>query len=313
MLWANPSERDAAIDRLKYGDNVVNIETKFLTKSDEIRDVLLTLSLMRNPKGEMIGTFGISKDITDVKRLQNQLIQSQRYIAIGEVFTGIQHSLKNMLNALKGGSYMVRTGLAKDNRKMLEEGWGIVQEGIDRMTNMSSDMLKFVKSWVPKLAEVNLADSLHGIENVIKKSAADKEINFQMNILEDFPTIKCDIEMIHSTIMDIVSNALDACQWKDYDNYLNNGEREAIIEIKDNGCGMTNEVKSNIFTPFYSTKSTSGTGLGLSIASRMINAHHGRINVESEPDKGTLFQIILPIDANNKIKEINDGKKSSGS
>ena len=109
----------------------------------------------------MIGTFGISKDITEVKRLQNQLIQSERYIAIGEVFTGIQHSLKNMLNACKGGAYMVRTGLKKDERKMFVEGWEIVQEGIDRMTDMSSDMLKFVKGWTPKLEDTDLAKVLY--------------------------------------------------------------------------------------------------------------------------------------------------------
>ena len=68
------------------------------------------------------------------KRLQKQLMQSERLIAIGQVFTGIQHSMKNMLNACKGGAYMVKTGLAKDNHAMLVEGWDIVQEGISRMT-----------------------------------------------------------------------------------------------------------------------------------------------------------------------------------
>jgi two-component system sensor histidine kinase AtoS len=184
-------------------------------------------------------------------------------------------------------------------------------------------MLKFVKGWVPKLEKVDLANSLSEIDHVIKKSAADKGIEFQMNISEDLPAVKCDAQMIHSTIMDIVSNALDACVWKDYGEeevpkvtvkaYLNNGEQNTIIEIKDNGCGMTENVKAKIFTPFFSTKSKTGTGLGLSIASRMINTHHGRIDVESEPNKGTSFQIVLPINANNKSKENNDGKKSSGS
>ena len=323
ILWAEPSERDAAIERLKYGDNVVNIETRFLSKGGNVRDVLLTFSLLRNLEGDMIGTFGISKDITDVKLLQNQLIQSQRYIAIGEVFTGIQHSLKNMLNACKGGAYMVRTGLAKDKRKMFEEGWEIVQEGIDRMTKMSSDMLKFVKGWVPKLGNVNLENSLSEIDHAIKKSAANKGIEFQMNISSELSHVKCDAQMIHTAVMDIVSNAVDACQWKEYDEgevpkvtveaYRNNSDNNTVIEIKDNGCGMTEDVKTKIFTPFFSTKSKTGTGLGLSIASRMINAHQGKIDIESEPDMGTVFKILLPINANNKSKEINNGKKSSGS
>ncbi|MFC1476302.1 ATP-binding protein, partial [Candidatus Zixiibacteriota bacterium] len=75
----------------------------------------------------------------------------------------------------------------------------------------------------------------------------------------------------------------------------------------------TEKVKSNIFTPFFSTKSKAGTGLGLSIASRMINVHGGKIDVESEPDQGAVFRIVLPIEGTGRSKENIDGKKGSGS
>ncbi len=316
-IFANPSDREAALERLKYGDNVVNIETQFLTKSGDTKTVLLTLSLMRHPKGAFIGTFGISKDITDEKRLQDQLIQSQRLAAIGEVFIGIQHSMKNMLNTCKGGGYMVRTGLAKDNKKMLEEGWVIVQEGIDRMAVMAKDMLNYVKEWKPKFVEVDLTQLLSDIDKVVKQNAKDKGIDFEVDISRKLPPVECDTRMIHSIVMDIVSNALDACTWKEYiegeipkialSAYINNGDGNAIIEVKDNGCGMTEELKTNIFTPFFSTKSKAGTGLGLSITSRMIDVHNGKINVDSEPEKGSTFRIVLPINANNKRKEKDDG------
>lgn len=322
ILFANPQDRKVALDKLKYSDNLVNYETKFLTKNGKPRDVLLTLSRLRNPAGEIIGTIGISKDITEEKRLQNQLIQSQRLAAIGEVFTGIQHSMKNMLNACKGGSYMVKTGLAKDNRKMLEEGWEIVQEGITKMTEMSIGMLKYVKEWKPKLEVSDLTITLAEIYRVIKQTAADKGVEFRLNISPELPSVLCDTGMIYSAVMDIASNALDACVWKDCaDNetptitisaYAIHDDQELVIEVKDNGCGMSEEVKENIFTPFFSTKSRAGTGLGLSITSRMINAHKGKIIVESEIDHGTSFHIVLPIDKKIKNKEIDDGKKGSG-
>ena len=122
--------------------------------------------------------------------------------------------------------------------------------------------------------------------------------------------------------MDIVSNALDACLWKDYgddekpeislDAYISEDGREAVIEVRDNGCGMTEDVKANIFTPFFSTKSKAGTGLGLSITSRMIGVHGGEIDVESVPDQGTVFRVVLPIDTNSKSKEKTDAKEGSG-
>ncbi|MBU8932651.1 MAG: PAS domain S-box protein [candidate division Zixibacteria bacterium] len=323
MLFADPQERYVAIEKLKFSDNVSNYETQFRTKDGEVRDILLSLSRLRNAAGEVIGTIGIGKDLTEEKRLQKKLVQSQRLAAIGEVFTGIQHSMKNMLNACTGGAYMVRIGLAKDNRKMLEEGWGMVQEGINRMKDMSSDMLKYVKEWKPRPDRIDLSQTLSDIYRVVRETAAGRGIAFELSIAADLPTIVCDGPMIHSAVMDIVSNALDACSWKDYGDdekpnvemsaRLSEDGQESIIEIKDNGIGMTEEVKADIFTPFFSTKSKAGTGLGLSITSRMINIHKGKIEVESEPNQGALFRIILPVGGTGSTKESSDGKKSSGS
>jgi len=321
-LFADPHERKVAINKLQYRDNVVNFETQFVTKTGDIRDVLLTLSRLRNPAGAIIGTIGISKDITEEKRLQHKLIQSQRYAAIGQVFTGIQHTMKNMLNACKGGSYMVKIGLAKDNRKMLEEGWEIVQEGITRLTDMSLDMLKYVKEWKPKLETADLGETLCEIYRLIKQTARDKGVRVRLDLPQKLPTVQCDSRMIHSAVMDIVSNAVDACLWKEYSEneipeviigaFEDNASKELVITVGDNGCGMTEEIKANIFTPFFSTKSKAGTGLGLSITSRMISVHGGRIDVESEPERGTVFQIVLPIDGTKLNKEMTNGKKGSG-
>jgi PAS domain S-box-containing protein len=115
LLFANPRERDVAIARLEDQDSVVNYETCFLTKNKATRNVLLTLSRLRNREGTAIGTIGISKDITKEKELQYLVVQSQAAAAIGQAVTGIQHAIKNMLNTLTGGSYLVRLGIAKDN------------------------------------------------------------------------------------------------------------------------------------------------------------------------------------------------------
>ena len=320
MFFANPRDRQHALAQLEILDNVVNFKTKFVKKDGQIRDVLLTISRLRNRAGEIIATIGISKDITREKQLQTQLIQSQRFAAIGQVFTGLQHSMKNMLNACKGGAYMIRLGLRKDDRKMFEEGWEITSEGIDRLTDMSLDMLKYVKEWKPNLKRVDLSKTLSEIHRLIEKTAKDRGVNCKIRLLPDLPGVECDARMIHTAVMDITSNALDACDWKDYPEnespeviigaFADEYDQEFVIEIEDNGCGMTEEVKANIFTPFFSTKSKIGTGLGLSITSRMIEIHDGRINVESVPDIGTRFRIVLPINCLNGIKEKTNGEKS---
>jgi len=310
ILLANPEERIIASEKLKKYDNVVNYESQFLTKNGQLRDILLTLSLLKNSDGAVIGTIVFSKDITREKRLQTQLIQSQRFAAIGQVFTGIQHSMKNMLNACKGGAYMVKTGLNKGNQNMVETGWPIVEEGITRLTDMSKDMLRYVKEWKPTYDNTDLTKTLEDIGGVIKQTAKDKGVNVRLNIASNIPVISCDGKMIHSAVMDIVSNALDACVWREYPENevpeiilgasINGTGKDLVIEVKDNGCGMTEEVKRNIFEPFFSTKSKSGTGLGLSITSRMIGVHNGKIDVDSVPNKGTIFRIVLPVNKEDK-------------
>jgi PAS domain S-box-containing protein len=317
ILFADPKERYVAIDKLKHADDVVNYQIQLLTASRDVRDVLLTISRLRNSENAIIGTIGIGKDITEEKRLQHELIQSQRLATIGEVFTGIQHSMKNLLNACKGGAYMVKIGLTTDNRKMLEEGWAMVEEGITRLTGMSQDMLKYVKDWRPRPDRVDINNTLADIHKVIKQTAKDKGVEFRFEPNPGLPIVKCDGRMMHSAIMDIVSNALDACLWKDYDNcetpevtmaaHTEDDDRLLVIEVKDNGCGMSEDVKENIFTPFFSTKSKAGTGLGLSITTRMISVHDGTIEVESQPDKGSVFRIVLPVNGTDKNKERNDG------
>ena len=317
ILFADPQERYVAIDKLKHAENVVNYQIQFLTASREVRDVLLTISRLRNSLGAVIGTIGIGKDITEEKRLQHQLIQSQRLATIGEVFTGIQHSMKNLLNACKGGAYMVKIGLTTDNRKMLVDGWAMVEEGIERLTGMSQDMLRYVKDWKPRPDQVNINDTLSDIYTVIKQTAKDKGVEFRFKEVSSLPIVKCDGRMMYTAIMDIASNALDACLWKDYDEsekpevvmgaYTEDNDRLLVIEVKDNGCGMTKDVQENIFTPFFSTKSKAGTGLGLSITTRMISVHDGKIEVESQPDRGSVFRIVIPVNGTNKNKERNDG------
>ena len=306
MLFVDPREREIAIEKLQFAESISNYETRFKTKDGKVRNVLLTISRLMDRSGNVISTIGISKDITEEKRLQSQLIQSQNYVAIGQVFTGLQHSMKNMLNACKGGSYMVKLGLSKDDKALFTEGWEIVHKGISGLTEMSMDMLKYVKQWKPKFEQTDIYNILSEVDRVIKQTAKDSGVNFQLHNPTELPLILCDKSMIHSAVMDIVSNALDACQFKDYSEddipeisigaYVNHEGKRLIIEVKDNGCGMTEEVKSNIFSPFFSTKSKAGTGLGLAITTRMIEAHNGEFEVESKPDFGTTFRIKLPIE-----------------
>jgi len=322
VLFAEPAERVRVLDLLKEVDSVVNYETRLLTKGGDDREVILTLSRLLDPEGNSVGTFGIAKDVTEANRMHRKLLQSERLAAIGQALAGIQHSMKNMLNAMKGGAYMVRLGLKKGDMPLLEEGWGMVEEGIANVTNMSTSMLSYVKEWKPEFEQVDVVEMIRKIEGVFRQTAEDQGVSLRVDAPEDAPTVYCDGKLVHTAVMDILSNALDAVLEKDYPEdespelaiwaYASASGSDFAVAVQDNGCGMTPEVRANVFTPFFSTKRKSGTGLGLALTARTIRLHGGEIEVESEPNVGTEFRIILPTGGPNRPKEMPDGQEGAG-
>jgi signal transduction histidine kinase len=248
---------------------------------------------------------GISKDITDELRLQVQLMRSKRLASLGEALTGIQHSIKNMLNVMKGGSYMVKLGLKKDDRAMLTEGWEMVRKGMDDMTHMSMSMLDFARTRKLRLVPNNLAELATRIQSVSKSKFEEVGVELALDLAPGLPPVVCDEEGIRSVIMDLISNSLDACSWKSYGEEeqplvilrVVRGRLEGHIEVQvvDNGEGMPEEVRKRVFTPFFSTKEKMGTGMGLAVVSRIVQSHEGEVFVESEPGQGATFRVSLPI------------------
>jgi len=305
MLFADPSERRSAIERLKDTDHVINYETHFLTKDGQVRDVILTLSRLRDSDGKHMGTFGISKDVTRENRLKRESLMNARLAAIGQAVTGIHHSMKNMLSSLKGGSYMIETALEEDDKELLQDGWTMVQEGITNITNLSSLMLNYVRELQPELEKTDVGSLVKSVYITTREMAQNKGISLQLDVDRNTPAILVDPRLIHSVVMDLVANAVDACVWKDYEEnerpevvlraHGSDNQELVEIEVKDNGQGMTDDIKENIFTPFFSTKKRLGTGIGLTMTSRIVRKHGGSIEVETELTRGTKFRVSLPV------------------
>lgn len=303
-LFANPRDRDVAIAKLRDQDNVTNLETRFLTKNKEERHVLLTLSRLRDRDGTALGTFGISKDVTREKNLQERLFQAEKEAAIGQAVTTIQHAIKNMLNALTGGSFLTRRGIEKSDKASTDDGLQMIDEGISRIKSLSMSMLRYAREWKPELDNTDIGRLIREVGAAIEQTAIDKGVTIRSRVADDLPPASCDANLIHMALMDMATNALDACVMKDYEDgeaaeivfgASSEGDEEIVIVIEDNGIGMTEETKKRIFTPFFSTKESWGTGLGLVSASRIIGLHGGEIDVESQPGKGTKFRITLPL------------------
>jgi len=306
LLFADPRERDAAIARLEHKDSVTNYETRFLSKEGAVRNVLLTLSRLRNREGTAIGTIGISKDITHEKELQDLLIRSQAAASIGEAATAIQHAIKNMLNTLTGGAYLMRRGMAKNDHEMMDDGIEMIDEGISAIGNLSSNMLKYAKEWTLQLEPTNLALLVEDISKAIKQTARESGVSVECHLSDRLPLVSCDSRLVQMAVLDIATNALDACTFKQYSDtekpeivfgvHLDDDGDSIVVEVRDNGIGMDEETKANIFKPFFTTKELAGTGLGLALTARIVGLHGGEIGVKSRPRQGSRFRIVLPVE-----------------
>jgi PAS domain S-box-containing protein len=304
-LFADPDVEDEVVARLKKSGQLVNYEAKFLTKDGDERIVISSIARLRNPHGFTIGTIAIGKDVTRERSLQQQLIQSERYVAIGQSFAALQHSMKNMLNALPGGAYMVEKGIEKNDWDIVKDGWEIVAKGTTSIRDLSKSLLRYVKDWDPEFASVPVEEIIAKIDDVFAPTAVDHGLAFSTQAAPDLPLVRCDASLIHSAVMDMLSNASEACLSMEYE--AGQGPEITItaehapaaqavaIEVRDNGPGMTEKIMSQIFTPFFSTKKQKGTGLGLALTSRIVSLHGAKIEVESEPGRGALFRILLPV------------------
>jgi len=306
ILLADSRERELAIARLREKDDVTNWQARFKTKDGRIRHVLLTISRVRDSDGHLVGTIGIGKDITVELDLLDKLKRTEQEAAIGRAVTGIQHAIKNMLNTLKGGVYIARVGQRKGDNDQILEGCEMVDEGLTQISDLSMNMLRYAREWKIDPEPVDLTEMAGKITSAVAHTAKERGVTVRTESTGSAADVVCDPRLLHMGLMDIVSNALDACLLKEYSDRdvpevvirvrPAPDDQSAVIEVEDNGIGMTSEIARDVFTPFFSTKKKTGTGLGLALTKRIIDLHDGEIIVESEPDVGTVFRITLPID-----------------
>jgi signal transduction histidine kinase len=272
-----------------------------MIRNGKRRHYLVHLVPIVRPDGSIPYVIEMSTDITSVKELEQEKRDAERLAAVGETVAGIAHGIKNVLMALEGGMYGVQTGIEQGDDERVAQGWTMLQENIERISRFVKEFLDFARG---RTAEVKLVDPNRLAENVadlFREQAGQLGIALKTDLQPDIPPAPMDEEGMHSCIVNLVSNALDACQ-------ISDEEREFVVtitsrdvdgvlsyEVSDNGCGIDYDISKKIFTSFFSSKGANkGTGLGLLTTKKIVHQHGGSVSFESEEGKGSLFRIDLP-------------------
>ncbi|HUI30149.1 MAG TPA: PAS domain S-box protein [Candidatus Acidoferrales bacterium] len=302
-LYRNIRERESFVQELRtLGETGKTNEVEWVTKTGKIRNVLLSASL----DGEIIS--GMAKDITDIRMLEQQFLQTQKLEGLGNIAAGIAHDFNNILGVILGYADLL-TQSAFDQKKF-QRGTQAIMKSAERGKSLVKQLLTFARKTETTFESVQVNEIVSELEKLVEETFP-KTVVITTELRNDLPVFSGDATQIHQVLLNICVNARDAMPRGGKLTISTNvvscdtllpvfpeasAGKYVEIRIEDNGTGMDEETRRRIFEPFFTTKEVGkGTGLGLSVAYGIMQSHRGFISVTSEPKKGSTFSIYFPV------------------
>ncbi len=250
--------------------------------------------------------------------LYQQKLQTERLAAMGETVAMLSHSIKNILQGLRGGADVVEMGLRKDDLKVARGGWSILKRNLDRIVSLTMNMLAFSRQRQVEPELTPVAPLVEECGQLLEGLCSARQVALLIDVDAEVPPVPLDAPLMHQALMNLLTNAIEAVDpgrgvvtvrsfYRPQGGRLEPdparpGPRpEVEIAIIDNGPGIPASKRPWVFEPFNTTNGLKGTGLGLAVAKRVVEEHGGRIFLESVENKGATFRIVLPADPNAAI------------
>jgi len=262
--------------------------------SGRICQILIQTSPIMDDRGEVTAVIEMSTNITAIKQSQRELKMLGQSIAL------ISHGIKNILEGLEGGAYVVDAGFKENDFTLVGKGWNIVRKNISEITDVVKNILYSSKNRPLNYEAVSPARLIKDAVDLFKEKAAGLNIRLREQINPHVPEVRMDVASVRQMLHNLIWNGLQACinDGQKKNHFVSIGtdfydDSHFSFEITDNGIGMNPAIQRNIFEEFYSTKGSGGTGLGLAVVEKVVNKHGGRIEVDSEPGRGSRFTVIF--------------------
>lgn len=289
---------------IRTGITISDHENVVVRSPGRITPVAVTCYPLMLADGENIGAILTLKDITYIRELEAAVRQADRLSTLGTLAAGLAHEVKNPLGGIKGAAQLLEREL-DEGSELLEYTRVMIRE-TDRIDHIIRELLELASPRGLKLKPVNLHRVLGDILLLQKQAVAKRDISVVTHFDPSIPDIMADEGLLTRLFLNLIRNAIDALGetgqmtltsrvLSDYRMAQNERRsRMVALEVSDDGPGIPPADLENIWTPFFSTKST-GTGLGLTICHKIVAEHRGMIKVESDPGHGTKFTVLLPL------------------
>jgi two-component system NtrC family sensor kinase len=227
-------------------------------------------------------------------------VQTERLAAMGQTVASLSHSIKNILQGLRGGADAVELALRKRDLKLAREGWPILGRNLDRIYTLTLNMLAYSRQSHLDVELTELHPLINEAAELINRHCDRKQVGLLLDLAEDMPPIPLDPGGIHQAMMNVLMNALEAAPPKKgvitIKTQYDATRHAARIAVSDNGPGIDPAEQELVFEAFTSSKGHRGTGLGLTVTRKIVEEHGGTVELESQPGEGTTITITLPSD-----------------
>ncbi|OGW29716.1 MAG: hypothetical protein A2X56_06400 [Nitrospirae bacterium GWC2_57_13] len=308
-LYLNAEDRRRLIDNYGQKGYVKDFEVVMKKKDGEPVTVLITATVEHDEAGGISMFRGTMRDVTQLKKLEQLLLQAQKMEAVGQLAGGVAHDFNNILTAIVGYGNLATMQMSEDDplRMNVEN----ILAAAERAANLTHGLLAFSRKQIinPKPVQVNAV--VRDVEKLLRRLIGE-DIEFRTVLTPDDPTVMADSGQIQQVLMNLATNARDAMpnggaltietslvHWKSGSAASGVPEQASdfvLVALSDTGAGMDEKVRSRIFEPFFTTKEVGrGTGLGLAIVYGIVAQHDGFIEVSSIPGSGTTFRVHLPV------------------
>lgn len=244
--------------------------------------------------GEVKGLVVTFHDLSEIRRLEEQVRRQERLAALGSMVAGVAHEIRNPLGIIRGSAELLkkRFGDRKEEAGLSE----FIIDEVNRLSRVVNDFLMFARPPIPVIEPVEVETLIDLVLNYTKTQHITEAYEYNKDIQENLPPIAADTGLCKQVFLNLFINAQEAMPegGSIIVRARKRTKKEVVIEIIDEGIGIASEQVERIFDPFYTSKD-SGTGLGLSLVHQIVSSHGGKVEVESEPQKGSTFRVVFPV------------------
>lgn len=292
VFCQDPSFHSFLLDTLHTGKPHIGYESTYPVKHRMIW-VSASTSLLKDYNGEVMGAVAVFRDLTERKRLEEQVNRANRLATLGELMAGVAHEIRNPLTSIKGFlQHFQNTGDDLEWKTYLP----VLLREVDRMNRIIETLLNFSRPGQPVVMRTDVGKMLLDTLTLVKSRDDSKHVEFQVHVEQGLPLVELDGEQFKQVILNLAINSLQAIEHSGKVSievaYSHDGDT-VLFSFSDSGPGIPEELRDKVLDPFFTTK-PSGTGLGLAFAHRIVSERGGHIVVGGNATGGALIKIVIP-------------------